>query len=76
LVFFGTEIAELRKHPFPNLFPLSFRIKTVIFSQSGLNAKSMPDKTKIGSVYIKHEVTMFRILMDKTVPCLFSGQLS
>jgi len=51
LVFFGTKIAELRKHPFPNLFPLSFRIKTVIFSQSGLKAKSMPDKTKIGSVY-------------------------
>ena len=51
LVFFGTKIAELRKHPFPNLFPQIFRIRTVIFPQSGLNAKSMPEKTKIGSVY-------------------------
>ena len=51
LVFFGTKIAKLRKHPFPDLFPQIFRIRTVIFPQSGLKAKSMPEKTKIGSVY-------------------------
>ena len=47
LVFYGTKIAEIREHVFLTCFSIVLSSKTVVFLQSGLKAKIMPEKTKV-----------------------------
>jgi hypothetical protein len=69
LVFFGTEIAYAPKQFFFSPYAGFFRPKTDDFSLSARQAKIMPDKTKIGSVYMKiygRLLTAVTVIPDKS----------